>query len=89
MPIRIIWAIESICSRLGEIQDERLTNAALKFYFLRMKDVLDYVRTNKSSIDDTEYHKVKDLLYNSEPIKNYLQQRICRHLNVVNDCILV
>lgn len=69
MPIRVIWAIESICSRLGEIQDERLTNAALKFYFLRMKNVLDYMRTNKSSIDDTEYHKVKDLLYNSEPMK--------------------
>lgn len=68
-PRRIILAIESICFRLGEIQDERLTNAALKFYFLRMKDVLNYLKTNKSSIDDVEYHKVVDLLYNSEPIK--------------------
>lgn len=72
-PVRVIWAIESICSRLGNNLEKRLNDAALKFYFLRMKDVINYLQANKNCVSEEEFDKVKNLLYSSKPIKKLFE----------------
>ena len=72
-PVRVIWAIESICSRLGEVRDARLKKAALKFYFLRYRDVINYIEKNKSDISNEEYVKVYNSLHASKPVKELLE----------------
>lgn len=77
-PVRVIWAIESICSRLGDIQDARLKKAALKFYFLRFRDILNYLEANKSSVSAKEYTNVYTQLVSSKPIKELFE---CKDLS--------
>ena len=65
----VIDALDSIEKQLKGREFKELTNAFLKFCFLRFRDVCNELYYRKQDISQSDYDKVSERLFHSNPIQ--------------------
>ncbi len=78
----VIDALDSIETQLKGREFKELTNASMKFTYLRLRDVCSELYYRKDTLDQSDYDKVYNRVFNSGPIRKLFNSRDLSFLNI-------